>query len=83
MNERTMNRRTLCKVVVSMGLFTVMNQFEQGAAAASAEIPQAKDLPPTKQPAQCQIGCILRRHDVSDCVTFLKKGEAAEAIVMA
>ena len=50
MHERTSNRRSLCKAVAAMGFSTVMNPFGHHAAAASPEIPQAKDLPPTKQP---------------------------------
>lgn len=75
MNERTMNRRTLCKAVVAMGLLTAAHPLKQLVAAKAPEPEKPSEPPdPLHQAKPRLVVCACRPRLPNGGVPFLKKG---------
>ncbi|MEK6803567.1 MAG: hypothetical protein AABZ34_13005 [Nitrospirota bacterium] len=69
-----MNRRTLCKVVVAMGLLTAVHPLKQLAAAEAPDTEKPSEPPEVLHQAKPRLSvCACRPRLPNGGVTFLKK----------
>ncbi len=74
MNPRMMDRRSLCKSIVAIGLMGIATPLQQLAAAEPTESRESNNLPPHNHKNQDRmIVCACRPRLPNGGITFLSK----------